>query len=122
VTSNIWFTINLSQARSSLAATSSTNKIFFGGGGVIGKGLSNIVDIIGTPTSSNFTGVVLSPQSETQSTTVNKKSLTLRKQAWLIQKFRVFYLIADYSCHNRQQIGYDLIILEFINWISRKNT
>jgi hypothetical protein len=91
VTSNIWFTINLSQARSSLAATSSTNKIFFGGGGVIGKGLSNIVDIIGTPTSSNFTGVhnsislfieiivVLSPQSETQSTTVNKKSLTLRK-------------------------------------------
>jgi hypothetical protein len=56
VTSNIWFTINLSQARSSLAATSSTNKIFFGGGGVIGKGLSNIVDIIGTPTSSNFTG------------------------------------------------------------------
>jgi precorrin-6B methylase 2 len=32
VTSNTWFTVNLSQPRFSLASTSSTNKIFFGGG------------------------------------------------------------------------------------------
>jgi hypothetical protein len=31
VTSNIWFTLNLSQSRFHLASTSSGNQIFFGG-------------------------------------------------------------------------------------------
>jgi hypothetical protein len=43
VTSNTWFTVNLSQPRSRLASTSSTNKIFFGGG------YSKIVDIFEIP-------------------------------------------------------------------------
>jgi hypothetical protein len=48
VTSNTWFTANLSQSRYSLASTSSTNKIFFGGGG-IPLGYSDVVDIFEIP-------------------------------------------------------------------------
>jgi hypothetical protein len=49
-TSNIWFIANLSQPRGLLAATSSTNKIFFGGGwSNSSSGYSNTVDIFDIP-------------------------------------------------------------------------
>jgi hypothetical protein len=49
ITSNSWFTLNLSQPRSDLASTSSQNKIFVGGGGNINSGYSNVVDIFEFP-------------------------------------------------------------------------
>jgi hypothetical protein len=70
VTSNLWFTVNLSQPRAFLAATSSsaasTNKIFFGGG-VSNTGLSNIVDIFDFDVSSlHFTSPMLPSYSSTE--------------------------------------------------------
>jgi hypothetical protein len=48
VTSNTWFTTNLAQPRALLASTSSTNKIFFGGG-FSSSGYSDVVDIFEIP-------------------------------------------------------------------------
>jgi hypothetical protein len=48
VTNNTWFTTNLSQPRYYLASTSSTNKIFFGGGYNSSRH-SNVVDIFEIP-------------------------------------------------------------------------
>jgi hypothetical protein len=45
VTSNTWFTVNLSQPRELLASTSSKNKIFFGGGEGPMDRYAKIVDI-----------------------------------------------------------------------------
>jgi hypothetical protein len=44
VTSNTWFTTTLNQLRYLLASTSSTNKLFFGGG-YSSSGPSDVVDI-----------------------------------------------------------------------------
>jgi len=45
----LWSTSNLSQARSSLSATSAGNKVFFGGG-YTGSASNNVVDIYDTST------------------------------------------------------------------------
>jgi predicted Ser/Thr protein kinase len=76
VTSNLWFTVNLSQPRAGLAATStsstSTNKIFFGGG-LSNTGPSNIVDIFDFDVSSPqlTTTSPMSQSSPSDSTTIS---------------------------------------------------
>jgi hypothetical protein len=54
VTNNTWFTVNLSQPRYWLASTSSTNKIFFGGGVNSSSEISNVVDIFEIPLSQSM--------------------------------------------------------------------
>jgi hypothetical protein len=69
VTSNTWFTVTLSQQRGSLGATSSNNKIFFGGGLNSSNGYSNVVDIFEIPLPSPFPASPLSPPSNTPMST-----------------------------------------------------
>jgi hypothetical protein len=80
ITSNSWFTLNLSQPRYELASTSSQNKIFFGGGlNSSSGGYSNVVDSfdISLPLSALTQTPVFTPLQLPQSTTNRLKLRSL---------------------------------------------